>query len=125
MEFETTTLEAVYQQPSVSDIALQIMLAALEGGKAVMPAAAFLIAEEFVAERDKREAATGWQDYPENLPSTTGHYLVEYTDGKLGLEVAHLGHAGIRFYGPLQYDSGDVSSFHQIPRVPAYKTKEI
>jgi len=55
MQFESTTLEAVYEQPTVSDIALQLMVAVVASGRTIYDIAdCFATAERFVVERDAR-----------------------------------------------------------------------
>lgn len=106
MEFETTT-------PSVSDIALQLMVAALQGGNTMLPVeAAFAYAEQFAYERDILERATGWLEFPANVPSAEGWYLVEYKDGSMGVECARETYAhGLTFTRAMI-----IVAFHPIPK---------
>lgn len=101
-ESQVTTLEAC--EPTVSDIALQLMVASRQGGDYEDCETAFRNAEKFVAERDKRAKASisekvgeilaennmrdanGWNAYPEVRPTSRKPVLVRYADARYGVE---------------------------------------
>lgn len=86
---------------NVSDIALKLMLASYSSGHEMTSAKAFVAAEIFIAERDKRcgkvvdtliknnlQDGSGWNTYPEVRSRSDAPVLVQYCDGRYGVESA-------------------------------------